>query len=561
MHFKGGIFLCLLFGILAIESAKDEAIVELLNGPIRGVKLPNLYVFKGIQYGDSPVGEKRFESVGLFREKWTEVRNATEFGPKCIQLPHLGDPDKTEVVGEEDCLFLNVYTTSLDTEKNLPVFIHIHGGAFMYNTANNLDPERILQHQEAVFVLFNYRLGAMGFLSTEDEVVPGNMGLKDQVVALEWIKENIKAFGGNPDSVTITGLSAGGASTHLHYFSPLSSGLFHRGISQSGCALNPWVFAERSKKKAKIVAEKLDCPTGSVKEMIKCLKSKSAQDIVMSARLFQPWLYNPFSPFGVVVEKKGVRPFLTDHPEDLIRKGRVSDLPWIVSLTDSEGLYPVADLIDPPSKIEELNSRWEELAPAVLDYGGSVSRHDQPSVAKMLKKFYLNREDISEENFDKFVDMVSDRLFAAGISLSARLHAEYLKSPVYLMYFTFPAQYGVHHIYVPDHKFKGAGHGDDIFMIYKTAFRKTPLSGEEQQMVKLYSEIFTSFANGKPQMADLTMIPITNKLRMPFLHIKSPSDISIEITEGFGNEKFWYSLPIAEFAKYNAPKAPPKIEL
>ncbi|RZC39039.1 COesterase domain containing protein, partial [Asbolus verrucosus] len=108
---------------------------------------------------------------------------------------------------------------------------------------------------DVIFVTFNYRLGIFGFLSTEDDVVPGNNGLKDQVLALKWVQENIASFGGNPGSVTLTGLSAGGSSVHLHYFSDMSKGLFHRGFSQSGVALNSFSLQEQPLSKAKILAD------------------------------------------------------------------------------------------------------------------------------------------------------------------------------------------------------------------------------------------------------------------------------------------------------------------
>ncbi|XP_059613338.1 venom carboxylesterase-6-like [Phlebotomus argentipes] len=553
MHYASVIIFCLLLGAISVHSAEEEedVIVNLFSGPIRGEKFPKFYAFKGIQYGESPVGEKRFEPVKVYRKKWTEVKNATEFGPFCVQLSHIGYTEAANVQGEEDCLFLNVWTSSLDSEKKLPVFIYIHGGAFMFGSGSSFTPERVVENQEMVFVTINYRVGAMGFLSTEDEVVPGNMGLKDQVVALQWVKENIHFFGGNPNSVTLTGLSAGGASTHLHYFSPLSRGLFHRGVSQSGCALNPWVLAENSRNKAMAVAAHLECPTGNAKKMIMCLKKKPAEEVVRSAKLFFPWLYNPFSPFGVVVEKSGSLPFLTEHPEVLLRTGKINHLPWVVSLTDAEGLYPVADFVNPPSRLDELNSRWEELAPAVMDYAGTVALKDQPSVAKFIRKVYFETENISEENLEKVVKMVGDRLFDAGISLSARLHAEFAKAPVYLIHFTYPSLFGLQRVFAPSYKFKGAGHAEENMIIYKTPLRKLPLGTHEKIMVQLYSEFFISVTKGKPQFGEMPLIPVTTNKRMPYLLIKSHKDFTIEITDGFGNEDFWKTLPIHETPKGN----------
>lgn len=225
--------------------------------------------------------------------------------------------------------------------QKLPVVVYIHGGAFMFGDSEFLYPD-ILFKKDIVFVSIAYRLGPLGFLSTEDDVVPGNMGLKDQVIALKWIKKNIEAFGGDPDNIILSGFSAGGASVHLHYMSDLSKGLFAKGISHSGCALNPWVIAENSAKKLVQISETLNCPSTSNRNMIDCLKTLPAKDIVKTVPMFLPVLDNPFSPFAVVVEKPSPNAFLTDFPYKLLNLGLISPLPWIGSVVSSDGLYPAA---------------------------------------------------------------------------------------------------------------------------------------------------------------------------------------------------------------------------
>lgn len=125
--------------------------------------------------------------------------------------------------GEEDCLHLNIYTPRIDQKARLNVIIFVHGGAFMFNHGTSYGSKIILD-RDIVYVTFNYRLGPLGFLSTEDTVVPGNNGIRDQILALRWIKDNIVYFGGNPESITVTGMSAGGASVQLYYISPLTKG-------------------------------------------------------------------------------------------------------------------------------------------------------------------------------------------------------------------------------------------------------------------------------------------------------------------------------------------------
>ena len=161
------------------------------------------------------------------------------------------------MIGAEDCLNLNIYVPAIESSKLLPVIVWIHGGAFQwhmeYYNGQFTKPDYLMD-RDVILVTFSYRLGPLGsfsfsinltvlfsidefilneyffhnsgFLSTGDEIVPGNMGLKDQNMALRWVKANIKSFNGNPEEITLTGLSAGGASVHYHYLSPLSVGLF-----------------------------------------------------------------------------------------------------------------------------------------------------------------------------------------------------------------------------------------------------------------------------------------------------------------------------------------------
>lgn len=179
----------------------------------------------------------------------------------------------------------------------------------------------------------------LGFLSTEDEVVPGNNGLKDQRLALKWIQENIASFGGNPNSITLTGFSAGGASVQYHYLSPGSRGLFHRGMSTSGSALAPWAFQEKPTKLTKILAKVVGCDFRSSVDKVSCLKTRPVRLLLDSmVNHVYPMYPFPVCPYAPVLEKGGNNPFLTQAPFNLLKNGKVADVPWINSYTTDEGL-------------------------------------------------------------------------------------------------------------------------------------------------------------------------------------------------------------------------------
>ena len=129
-----------------------------------------------------------------------------------------------EVMGDEDCLNLNVYTPKVDKKKRA-VMVYIHGGAFITGggSSNTFGPGYIIEN-DVVVVAMNYRLGALGFMATDDKAITGNMGIKDQIMALKWVKNNIAAFGGDPNKVTIFGDDAGAASVSIHLMSSESDG-------------------------------------------------------------------------------------------------------------------------------------------------------------------------------------------------------------------------------------------------------------------------------------------------------------------------------------------------
>ena len=227
----------------------DELIVNTENGKVVGEKRINTqdqseyYAFHAIPFASPPVGELRFKPPKEISDKWDGTYNASDQAKgdlkQCAQKAFI--EGFGEDVENEDCLYLWVYTPSMaNATYSLPVFVWIHGGAFEIGSGRFSDygPDRLIKGNDIVVVSINYRLGLFGFLSLGTQDIPGNMGLLDQVMALKWIQKNIKNFGGDPNKVTIAGESAGSYSVLYHMLSPLSAGLFHRAIAQSGAPLS-----------------------------------------------------------------------------------------------------------------------------------------------------------------------------------------------------------------------------------------------------------------------------------------------------------------------------------
>jgi carboxylesterase type B len=231
-----------------------DVLVETRRGPVRGVAEGGLAVFRGLPFARPPVGPLRFRPPEP-PEPWSGVRDAARFGPSAAQNGALVGPLMSLGISRtgEDCLYLNVWTPAADRGRR-PVLVWIHGGAFVLGSGSQMlyDGATLARRGDVVVVTVNYRLGALGFLRLRDrfgERLPasGNEGLLDQVAALEWVRDEIAAFGGDPGNVTIFGESAGAMSCATLLGMPRARGLFHRAILQSGAANYLWPRATASR--------------------------------------------------------------------------------------------------------------------------------------------------------------------------------------------------------------------------------------------------------------------------------------------------------------------------
>lgn len=229
-------------GMLAtlVFASASADVVNVTGGAIEGAASPsdpNVMVYKGIPFAAPPVGDLRWRAPAPV-DSWQGVKSATEYGSACPQASTLASfAGEAMPVMAEDCLYLNVFSAASPGDKR-PVMVWIHGGGLTLGWAYQAMYEgTALASRDVVYVSINYRLGALGFLAhpalSAESGRSGNYGLLDQIQALEWVQENIEAFGGDPDNVTIFGESAGGTSVNALVASPLTKGLVHKAISQS----------------------------------------------------------------------------------------------------------------------------------------------------------------------------------------------------------------------------------------------------------------------------------------------------------------------------------------
>nr|XP_027226784.1 acetylcholinesterase-like [Penaeus vannamei] len=319
----------------AVAAAQEETVqVELQQGVIEGARSEIaegrfVYSFLTIPFAEPPVGDLRFKNP-VPAAPWSGVRNGSLPTPMCPQLFTLVE---AKLQGQEDCLFLNVHTPR-PHEADLPVMVWIHGGGFTIGNSAFYGPAPLLT-KDVVLVVIQYRLSTLGFLTTGDDEIPGNLGLKDQTMALRWVQDNIRAFGGDPGKVTIFGESAGAASTHFHVLSPMSAGLFQRAIMQSGTALDPWAVREDHSDVATRFGEMFNCSGSSPltsSELVACLREVPAADLIEAPNKFKV-----FVDFPSVMAPSVDGEFLPDHPARLLRDGRYNKVDVITGTTQHEG--------------------------------------------------------------------------------------------------------------------------------------------------------------------------------------------------------------------------------
>lgn len=218
-----------------LARADHAAFALTTEGFIRGTASTAMRAFRGIPYAAAPVGALRWKPPQR-HARWHDVRDATQFASHCAQLAG----PFGRATGDEDCLFLNVYTPNDHRLQLRPVMVWIHGGALVTGESDDYDATRMVDQGDVIVVTINYRLGGLGFtahpaLTAESaHHASGNYGLLDQQEALRWVQRNILLFGGDPSRVAIFGESAGGLSVHAQLASPGSHGLFQRAIAESG---------------------------------------------------------------------------------------------------------------------------------------------------------------------------------------------------------------------------------------------------------------------------------------------------------------------------------------
>ncbi|XP_075988901.1 juvenile hormone esterase-like isoform X2 [Anticarsia gemmatalis] len=502
------------------------------------------YSFQGIPYAKPPLGSLRFKAPQP-PEPWDGIRDATSEGSISAQIDFFGTKQYT---GDENCLFLNVYTPNLDGAF-LPVMVFIHGGGFKLGSGNsNLYGADYLVEKDVIIVTLNYRCGPLGFLSLNTPEVPGNAGIKDIVQAIRWVKNNIENFGGNSGNITIFGESAGGMAVSLLTASPLTKSLISKAIIQSGTALSSFVYQKNPIENAKNLAQILGCESGDPEEILEFLNATSAKELVEAHEKLSPMDEFPekMNPFGIVIEKEfpGVEAVITEAFIDLLTSGRVSETPIMIGSTTLEFAF------------ERKTDDLQLFIPEEL----KIERNSTESLAivEKLKKLYFKGSHTGVESLHEYWQLLSDFV----INVDTHRYVQYLvqatNKPIYYYKFDYVGELNISNKVLNSLGLKHPMHMDELGYLFKNDYQKdVEPSAQDVKMRERMLRLWTNFAkSGNPTPDEnhyitVTWLPVT-KDNQYFLNLGQ--ELSLSTSPDKEKMEFWDDLYSKHFRIWEHPK-------
>ncbi len=431
-----------------VGTSTDPLVAATTRGLVRGKRVDSTVAFLGIPFAMPPVGALRF-APPVEHACWTGIQATTAYGPACPQK----NQDTGRFEGSEDCLSLNVWTPKLDATARLPVLVFIYGGGNIVGStdehllSNLYDGHALAMREQAVVVTPNYRLGALGFFADpaldaeSPSRVSGNQGTLDHIAALQWVKDNIAAFGGDPARVMVFGESAGAINVCSLVASPLAAGLFSSALMQSGgCGAHSQAT---QKATSAALARKLGCTS----DVATCMRSLTAEQIVAATDGFGE-LLKSLTKLDPTQGLVGVLPWsssvdgyvLPDFPLKVIAAGTHNKVPLAVGSNANEGVvFAQPGLYLCSQYSSDLKSMFGTNADRVL--------------AQYPCSFWQPRQ--------AWIDVVTDFLFTCTSRHAARAAAASPGASVFRYFYTHTADHGLDAL-------NGAYHSAELAYVFRT---------------------------------------------------------------------------------------------
>ena len=535
--------------------------------------------YLGIPFAQPPVDDLRFRSPRPWIRNWTETFLATEYAPICVQVNEQG-----RFVGEEDCLYLNVYVPLISEENGdgyeetsaLPVMVYVHGGMYATNGGNNRQvPPEYMMDQDVIVVSIQYRLNILGFFATATKHNPGNNGLKDIVMALRWVQENIRCFNGDPNVVTLWGHSAGASAVHLLAITNKTEGLFNRYIVQSGVATSPtallpahWIrmyslvsaalvgCLPQSEEKytttarPNVTREQEQNDEGELseeqeEEMMRCLRKLDVRSFRNTMDYHIVRWSGHCCIFAPTIEEESDDAIVTVYPLTAIKQRLFRDIPAIIGVTKDEGLMKSIAILTNPTAEDEILNDFETYLLYLLEY-----RAVSNDTLDALKNFYFDNNVTLSTLRRNITEIIGDALVVWPTYETLKYQSNLMNSSTYLYVFSYEGTFSATFAFtagVPRHF--GVSHVDDLnylLPIFNKEFEDYMLHNTENDitMINIMTEMWASFATkGVPEAWRVTPWP-DYKESQKFLQIGVGKLPEITIESEFFPERmaFWEEL-------------------
>jgi para-nitrobenzyl esterase len=487
-------------GLVAIAAREAQAqvlaspgsIVETTAGKVVGLTTGQVRTFKGIPYGAPTGGADRFMPPRR-PAPWSGVREATQIGPRCPQPPTPGLMPEEAIDLDygpmsEDCLYINVWTAAVDAAARRPVMVWFHGGGYAVGSGGSVryDGSNLARKHEVVVVTVNHRLNAFGFLNLAGIGGAGhadsaNVGMLDIVAALEWVRDNITNFGGDPGNVTVFGESGGGGKVSTLMAMPAAKGLFHRAIAQSGVALRS-ITADASATTARALLGQLGVEAGNLDR----IQTMPFERILAALEAARPPL-----GFGPVVDGR----VLPRHPFDPGAPEISADVPLLLGSNLTERTFFPDTPLDP---IDDA---------ALLGHVRRYTGLSDAEASRLIAAYRKNRADA--DNTFVYQLLSADWWMTANVTTQAERKARLGRAPAYVYHFEKRTP-------VRDGKLK-VPHTLEIAYAFDNIDLSTAVTGtgpDKQALADKMSAAWAAFARtGNPSIPGLRWEPYTEERR------------------------------------------------
>ncbi|XP_075547375.1 acetylcholinesterase-like [Dermacentor variabilis] len=495
---------------ISAQEASDE-VVQTITGAVRGVDVPtttgSVRAYLGLPFAEPPVGELRFKKP-VPKMPWKGVYNATSQPPLCPQMPvrinnffliRASDPVS------EDCLYVNVFVPTRNDSSLLPVIVYLPGGGFSYGgiSIGAMDTSELAVRGNVITVAVGYRLGAFGFLYMDIEDAPGNMGLYDQLLALKWVRNNIRAFGGDSSRVTLMGESAGSIAVGMQLISPKSKGLFKRAVMQSGSPFTAAVVSDQKQGlfRAYLLSRALGCDGGEAKnsaeDVVKCLKSKPFMDILNATESFNAGGLDSFFPvFG--------EEMLPEKPAAALKRGIVNADELLAGICESEGDLFLYFLFN---KLRDMNSIEDVMSGEMIFLIKALITSTMEVDPDPIIKYYFNGVNVTQGREPVYIgsSLIGDMQFGCPTLGFAKRFLRTDRS-VYMYQWSQQASF------VDWPEWTRPTHGDDIFFSLGSGLKLAKnATRDDIKATENFIHILSTFSHtGVPKVLDNTSWPKFN---------------------------------------------------